>query len=89
MRFSYSSHLLADKVNTSNDDKYHQRVVTTWITSLEHLLDENLWPVNEGTVILGECWMKVIAKSHNASTGQDLLCPTEAYWINSTPGNES
>ena len=76
-------------MNTNNDDKHHQRVVTTWITSLKHLLDDNLWPVNEGMVILGDCWMKVIAKSYNASTGQDLLCPTEAYWINSTPGNPS
>lgn len=30
--------------------------------------------------------MKVIAKSYNASSGQDLLCPTGAYWINSTLG---
>ena len=55
MRSSHSSHLLADKVNTNNNDKYHQRVVTTWITSLQHLLHGNLWPVNEGTVILGDC----------------------------------
>lgn len=66
VRFSYlawlSSHPLTNKVNSNMG----------WCCNMESIpvtLVGWLYLVNEGSVILGDYGMKVIAKSYNASSG--------------------